>query len=429
MASTPEKNKEEKNDKSFHKKYSKYDKIREARARIILSKDDPIRSLDHGVFLIKSQSGHGHYLVEWKNHNWRCNCQDFIKNNRYCKHIIARDLFFNGYITIDEEEPEIQKESYSQDWDSYDQAQVNEIEFFDSFLQQLVSTIPEPEQNMGRPRLRISDQIFCCAMKAYSQLSHRRAESIYTQALDRQQISYAPSFKSLSSFLVRPDLTPILLNLVHHSALPLASIENNFAVDSSGFRCSTFSDYCRVKYGINKKHNWLKVHIGTGVQTNIIADVIITDEHAADGPQFKKIIANIANNFKINEVYADAAYSSGENHQIVDKYGGVAYIDFKKNSTGKKGGALYRKAFHYFQLHRDEFERHYHLRSNAESTFSAIKLKFGDSIKSRNRIAQENEMPCKILAYNITVLIRVMFKLGIHPDFSSTNMTSLQDQL
>jgi len=50
MASTSERNKEEKNDKTFHNKKSKYDKIREARARIILAKDKPIRSLENGVF-------------------------------------------------------------------------------------------------------------------------------------------------------------------------------------------------------------------------------------------------------------------------------------------------------------------------------------------------------------------------------------------
>jgi len=145
--------------------------------------------------------------------------------------------------------------------------------------------------------------------------------------------------------------------------------------------------------------------------------VIITDEHAADSPQFEKLIQNIAMRFKIDEIYADPAYSSKKNHQIVDKYGGKAYILFKKNATGKKGGALWRKAYHYFQINREDFERHYHQRSNAESTFKAIKQKFGDSIKSRNKVAQENEMLCKIIAYNITVLIQSMFELGINPDF------------
>ena len=37
-----------------------------------------------------------------------------------------------------------------------------------------------------------------------------------------------------------------------------------------------------------------------------------------------------------------------------------------------------------------------------------IKAIFGDSLKSKNRVAQENELLCKILAHIITVLIQAM---------------------
>jgi len=67
----------------------------------------------------------------------------------------------------------------------------------------------------------------------------------------------------------------------------------------------------------------------------------------------------------------------------------------------------------------EEFDRHYHLRSNAESTFGAIKRKFGESVKSKNRVAQENELLCKIIAYNITVLIHEMIQLNGTSEFLS----------
>jgi len=38
--------------------------------------------------------------------------------------------------------------------------------------------------------------------------------------------------------------------------------------------------------------------------------------------------------------------------------------------------------FHYFQFRCDEFLAHYHKRSNVESTFSMIKAKFGDHLRS-----------------------------------------------
>jgi transposase len=104
----------------------------------------------------------------------------------------------------------------------------------------------------------------------------------------------------------------------------------------------------------------------------------------------------------------------------VQELGGQAYIPFKKNSTGRAGRSpTWHKMFHYFQFKRNEFMQHYHARSNAESVFSAIKKKFGETLKSKKPIAQENEMLCKILAYNITVLIQEMHELGVQPNFCS----------
>jgi hypothetical protein len=46
-----------------------------------------------------------------------------------------------------------------------------------------------------------------------------------------------------------------------------------------------------------------------------------------------------------------------------------------------------------------------------------LKTKFGDKLKSKNFIAQKNELLCKAIAHNIVVLIHEMHELGIEPDF------------
>jgi transposase len=94
-----------------------------------------------------------------------------------------------------------------------------------------------------------------------------------------------------------------------------------------------------------------------------------------------------------------------------------------------KNSILWRRAFHYFQLHKDEFLEHYHKRSNAESTFSAIKKKFGETIKSKNRKAQINEMLCKIIAYNITVVIREIIEFGFDTKFLSLDSLQKEETL
>ena len=47
-----------------------------------------------------------------------------------------------------------------------------------------------------------------------------------------------------------------------------------------------------------------------------------------------------------------------------------------------------------------------------------IKSKLGDSLKSKNFIAQKNELLCKILAHNIIVLITEIYELGIEAQFA-----------
>lgn len=288
-------------------------------------------------------------------------------------------------------------------------------------LKDLVQAIPEPEQTMGRPRLPLQESLFCAIQKAYSQLSSRRAYSLFQNAIERGQIEHAPHFNAPSKLLNKPEITPILHQLVFLSALPVAGLETDFAIDSTGFRTTSFSVYNGMKHGQTKEHKWLKAHMCVGVKTNIVAAVIITDGNAGDSPQFSPLIQQTSEGFTINEVSADLAYSSRINLELVNEVGGK-YIPFKKNATGSsRGSSMWKKMYHYFQLNRDEFLKHYHKRSNIESTNAAIKRKFGETLKSKNRIAQENELLAKIVAYNLTVVIHEMYENGIEPEFLNTN--------
>jgi len=111
-------------------------------------------------------------------------------------------------------------------------------------------------------------------------------------------------------------------------------------------------------------------------------------------------------------------YLSRDNYNLANSIGATAYIPFKKNTTPRAGGSYtWTKMYHFFQLHREEFMQHYHQRSNVEVTFNMVKAKFGDKLKSKNHIAQVNELLCKLIAHNIVCLIASMFELGIRPDF------------
>lgn len=78
--------------------------------------------------------------------------------------------------------------------------------------------------------------------------------------------------------------------------------------------------------------------------------------------------------------------------------------------------------FLYFQLKQEEFLEHYPKRSNVESTFNMIKAKLGDKLKSKNLVAQKNELLCKVIAHNIIVIIHEMHELGVAPEFCTQSL-------
>lgn len=136
------------------------------------------------------------------------------------------------------------------------------------------------------------------------------------------------------------------------------------------------------------------------------------------------LVKDTAKNFPIGEMSADKAYASLENFETLAECGGTATIAFKENATGGVGG-MYEKMFHYFQFKKEEYMEHYHKRSNAESTFSMVKRKFGDSVRSKTDTAMVNEVLCKILCHNLCCLIQEQHELGIEPIFWPEQPTAL----
>ena len=153
-----------------------------------------------------------------------------------------------------------------------------------------------------------------------------------------------------------------------------------------------------------------------GTVTNVITAVEVTESNANDSPELPGLVAHTAERFKVKEVSADKAYVAHDNFRAIEAVGAVPYIPFKSNNQSM-GPAAWRRAFHTFALERDKFLRHYHARSNVETTFSAVKRLFGGSVRAKLPVAQKNEVLLKCLVYNVTCLVHAMYELGIEPLF------------
>lgn len=206
------------------------------------------------------------------------------------------------------------------------------------------------------------------------------------------------------------------------SSRPLSDIETAFAVDSSGLSTNRYARWIETKYGKGKVINnkdWIKVHIMCGVKTNIVTAVELSGPNTGDSPRFKPLVLATSNNFVMNEVSADKAYSAEDNLKLVQSKQAMPYIDFRSNASAgnRRSGSTWKRMYNFYQYNQEWFYQHYHKRSNVESTFSMIKAKFGGSLRSKTRMAQYNEALCKILCHNICMVIQSMYELGVEPAF------------
>jgi transposase len=379
-----------------------------------------------GLWIVPSASHAGSYIVETEGEKASCTCKDHEKRQQRCKHIFAveyarrRETMPDGTV----KETETVRVTYSQEWSSYNAAQVNEREHFDSLLRDLCDGIEEqPQVGKGRPRLPMADRVYSSVAKVYAGTSGRRASSEIQELADRKMLTKAPHYNSIHRYLEDPAMTPVLLALVEQSAAPLAAVESQFAVDSTGFSTNTYARWFDHKWGKERKErNWLKAHLMVGTRTHVVTSCRITDEGTHDSVPFLPLTKSTAARFDMKELSADKAYLSHQNVTIADGMGITPYIPMKSNVNGVRGLDAWHKLYHLFHYKAGEFYAHYNMRSNVETVNSMIKRKFGAFVRAKSKPAQINEVLCKVLAHNVCVLIAEMYALGIDPTFGAVKV-------
>jgi hypothetical protein len=384
------------------------------------------------VWIVPSQSGGGNYTVVPHAENPYCNCPDHETRNCKCKHIYAVEFAMRREENPDGSITEInqvllteKRTTYPQNWPAYNAAQSVEKGTFRVLLHNLCKGIIEPRHTVGRPRLSLQDGIFAACYKVYSTVSGRRFMTDLREAQEEGTVRHAPCYNSIFKVLECPDTYPVLQSLVSVSAAPLKALESNFACDSSGFSGCRFDRWYDEKWGPNGKQKceraWVKAHLMCGTRTNVVTALEVLEQNSGDSPEFRPLLATTAQRFDIKQVAADLAYSSRANVAAVDALGAYPLIPFKSNAVAGQPGTLWEKLFLYVQLHREEFLSRFHCRSNVESTFSMIKRKFGDSVRSKTDTAMRNEVAAKVVCHNICCLIQEMHENGVDPTFWGKN--------
>ncbi len=372
-----------------------------------------------GAWTVPSQSTRGRYTVALGD-GGHCTCPDFEERQLPCKHIFAVEFVIKRETAPDGTVTEIRaaRVTYAQDWPAYNAAQTTEKEHFCRLLRDLCANVEELPVGRGRPRLPLADLLFSAAFKVYGTTSARRCMTDLRDAAERGLIRRAPHYNTIFNVIESETVTPTLYALIEASAAPLREVETDFAIDSTGFGTSQFFRFYSEKYGKEVTgHDWVKCHAMVGVKTNVVTSLKVTERDTGDSPQLRELVRRTGERFTMKEISADKAYNARENYDLIVKAGAEPFIPFRVNCKLGQNTPTWNRLFHFFAMNREEFGQHYHKRSNVEATFSAIKRVFGDSVRSRIRAAQINEVLLKVLCHNIRCLVHAIHELGVEPMF------------
>ena len=359
--------------------------------------------------------------------------QDFTDRNL---ELIGRSLNQHKHLETQKKliEPEIPqvtkpKKIYGQNWAVYNKAQSNEKIMFHEYLSLFQSQLSYPYRcnKTGRPPLQIPEIIKLCASKVFTNHSLRRSNSDITIINSAGLIDKTAHYNTICKYLNSQDITPHLEELNRLIAKEFIGIETIFSPDASGFSTRRYRKWFDFKG--KKPKDFVKLHVVIGVESNIIISSRITDTSVGDSTCFEGLIKDVNDmGFKIERVCADAGYLSLKNSEIVGAYGGKPFIKLKKNTSSHIKGSKYhaehwRNMVMMGKFHPEEFKKGYSVRNNVESTFSAIKSKFLDTLYSKNPIAQKNELLLRILCHNIGIFGRYVLEGKIVPIFCDSDVT------
>jgi transposase len=389
---------------------------------LVFSKDKRIKQIVGGTWAVPSQSTDTAYLVNTGAAT--CTCPDFELRRQRCKHLWAVELVRTVETAADgsqvvTESIKVTRQTYTQNWPAYNAAQTAEKATVQVLLRGLCDAIETPAHAGRGPKpIPMSDVVFGLVSKVYTTVSGRRASTDIKACETAGHISRAAAYNTLFTHLAKPEMTGILTRLIEQSAAPLAGVETDFAIDSTGFGTAIYRRWYDAKYGREMKEStWLKAHACVGVVTNIVTAVTVTDSNGADYPQLPALVETTGQRFTMAEVSADKAYLGNTNLTAIEAAGAVPFIPFKTNSK-QAGSPAWRRMHAMFVLREEDFLAAYHKRSNVETTFSAIKRKFGGAVRSKTFTAQRNEILCKVLCHNLSVLVHAIHELGIDPTFA-----------
>ena len=323
--------------------------------------------------------------------------------------------------------PQSSGKTCDRDWRAYNAAQTQEVTDVKALLGGFSDVLNlfedrfQGPRGRGRPSFPLGHVVFAVVLKAYSGLASRPLESLLGESVDFGYLRNVasgngvdggfvriPQFNTVCNFLRSEWLTPLLLELVTATALPLKGVEHVFSVDGTGWSTRWYDRWLDHRLATESdRQQWVKLHLVVGVKSNTIARAAISPGNHHDHPYFRPLVIETARHFDVDAVLADMGYSSRSSHELGRQLEVQVRIPFKSNTRPPSNdGSAWDADLRYFLENYEQFLVEYHPRSIGESANSTLKRVFPEKIRTKSFVAQTNEALTKVVAYNLRVLAR-----------------------
>lgn len=206
-----------------------------------------------------------------------------------------------------------------------------------------------------------------------------------------------PHFTTLQKFAKK--ISANLLNMILLFSAKLKKVEIA-AIDATGISRQYASEHYKKRIDRLKPiKQALKLSLLSDCKTNQILSLRI---RAKENSHDTKDVSYLIKKSKVKPelIVMDKGYDSEAIHNLCRKQGIYSIIPVRKGCRRGK----YRKQM------RDCFDKWlYNHRNNGESTFSAIKIKYGDSVSSKLFVTQRVQIYCKAINHNLDMIIFYLF--------------------
>ncbi|MEK6968451.1 MAG: transposase [Nanoarchaeota archaeon] len=243
-----------------------------------------------------------------------------------------------------------------------------------------IAGLPRWLHRFGPKRYELWQHLRALLVREYSKLGFRRVKQLF------DLLGHVCPSKSALQYMTKR--VPLLLwqRLLACTAPAQANI---VAVDGITFSrsCPSFHYLHRIdlQFPVRKP---VKLSIVINTRTKKVLAARMRSNAAHDVKDFKHLLKRI----KPKIVVADKGYDSEAVHEHCFYRGIKTMIPLRAKA---------REGFFRFKSAQKFRQRTYHRRSIVESTFSALKHKFGTSVKCRTARTQRAEIYCRLILKNI----------------------------